>query len=54
MLLFLAGLIAGAVFGITLAAILNSGAVADEWMEATLKEMDPFPSSDPNIITTKN
>jgi|WetSurSiteA1Bulk_404760.scaffolds.fasta_scaffold40220_2 hypothetical protein len=54
MLLFLAGIIVGAIFGITLIAILHSGAVADEWMEATLKEMDPFPSSDPKIITTKN
>jgi hypothetical protein len=54
MLLFFAGLIAGVIFGITLIAILTSGAIADEWMEATLKEMDHFPSSDQNIITTKN
>jgi hypothetical protein len=54
MLLFLAGLIAGVIFGITLIAILTSGAKADQWMEYTLKEMDHFSSSDPSIITTKN
>ena len=54
MLLFLAGLIVGVIFGITLIAILTSGANADQWMEYTLKEMDHFSSGDQNIITTKN
>jgi len=54
MLLFLVGLIVGAIFGIPLIAILTSGAKADQWMEYTLKEMDHFSSSDKNIITTNN
>lgn len=54
MLLFLVGLIVGVIFGIVLIAILTSGAIADQWMENTLKEVDHFSSSDQNIITTKN
>ena len=41
MLLFSLGLIVGVIFGITLIAILNAGAVADQWIEYTLKKMDP-------------
>jgi uncharacterized membrane-anchored protein YhcB (DUF1043 family) len=40
MLLFLLGMIVGLIFGITLIAILNAGAVADQWMEYNLKKMD--------------
>ena len=42
MFLFLLGLIVGVIFGIMLIAILNSGAIADQWMEYTLKGMDHF------------
>jgi uncharacterized membrane-anchored protein YhcB (DUF1043 family) len=45
MLLFLLGLIVGVIFGITLVSILNSGAIADQWMEYTLKKMDRISSS---------
>ena len=54
MLLFLLGLIVGVVSGITLIAILNSGAIADQWMEYTLKKMDHISSSDKNIIIPKH
>jgi hypothetical protein len=51
MLLFLLGLIVGVIFGITLIAILNAGAVADQWMECTLKGIDRISLSDQNNIT---
>ena len=54
MLLFLLGLIVGVIFGITLIAILKSGAIADQWMEYTLKGMDHISSSDQNIIIPKH
>ena len=53
MLLFLLGLIVGVIFGITLIAILNSGATADQWMEYTLKGMDHISSNDHKIIIPK-
>jgi uncharacterized membrane-anchored protein YhcB (DUF1043 family) len=54
MLLFLAGLIVGVIFGIVLIAILTSGAIADQSMEYTMEELNHFSSSKQNIITTKN
>jgi len=48
LLLFLAGLMVGVIFAVTLLAILNSGAIADQWMEATLKEMESFSLKRPN------
>jgi uncharacterized membrane-anchored protein YhcB (DUF1043 family) len=40
MLLFLLGLVVGVICGIMVIAILNAGAVADQWMEYNLKKMD--------------
>jgi hypothetical protein len=54
MFLFFSGLILGVIFGIVLIAILSSGAIADQWMENQLKEMDQFSSTNQPIITTKN
>jgi hypothetical protein len=53
MLLFLLGLIVGVISGITLIAILHSGAAEDQWMEYTLKGMDHISSSDHKIIIPK-
>ena len=54
MFLFFVGLIVGVIFGIVLIAILSSGAIADQWIEYQLKEMDQFSSTNQPIITTKN
>lgn len=54
MLLFSLGLIVGVIFGITLIAILDSGAVADQWMEYKLKGMDHISQNDQNIIIPKH
>jgi hypothetical protein len=54
MFLFFAGVIVGVIFGITLIAVLSSGAIADQWMEYQLKERDRFSSGIQTIITTKN
>jgi hypothetical protein len=51
MFLFFVGLAVGVIFGIVLIAILSSGAIADQWMEYQLKEMDRFPSNNQTIIT---
>jgi hypothetical protein len=38
--MFLLGIIVGMTLGITLIAILNAGAVADQWMEYNLNKMN--------------
>lgn len=54
MLLFLLGLVVGGILGITLAAILSTGAIADERMEHMLKKLDQFSLDKQNIIIPKN
>ena len=54
MFLFFVGLIVGVIFGIVLIAILSSGAIADQWIEYQLKEMDQFSSPNQPIITPQN
>jgi len=54
MVLFLIGLIVGGILGITLLAVLSSGANADEQMERMMKESANFLIDKQNVIIYKN
>jgi len=54
MVLFLLGLMIGGVLGIALAAILSSGANADEKMEQMMKKPVNFLTDRRNVIIHKN
>jgi len=54
MVLFLLGLIIGGVLGITLLAVLSSGAIADEQMEHMMKESVHFLMEKQDVIIHKN
>jgi hypothetical protein len=54
MVLFLIGLIVGGILGITLLAVLSSGATADEQMEHMMKESANFLIDKQNVIIHKN
>jgi type III secretory pathway component EscT len=54
MVLFLIGLIVGGIFGITLLAVLSSGAIADEQMEHMMKESVNSIIDKQNVIIHKN
>ena len=54
MVLFLIGLIVGGILGITVLAVLSSGANADEQMERMMKESANFSKDKQNEIRYKN
>ena len=54
MVLFLIGLIVGGILGITVLAVLSSGANADEQMERMMKESANFLIDKQNVVIYKN